>query len=149
MRNFDDHRAKRLNKAQRTFQIGGEQFVAKASVRPEALAEWDDLDPENASTAEIMRVSDNTILALIEPGEDGEAHDRFRQIRLREGDDALNLSDCTMLLKWLIEVQSGGRPTEPQSGSTQSPSGTGASSTDASHSPGSPAEPQPSTLGSS
>lgn len=138
MRNFDDHRAKRLNKSQRTFQIGGEQFVAKASVRPEALAEWDDLDPQTANTAEIMRVSDNTICALIEPGEllddgnggeIGEAHKRFKALRLRE-DDALNLADVTGLLKWLIEVQSGGRPTEQPSGSTPLPSATGESSTD-------------------
>lgn len=152
MKNFDDHRAKRLNRAERTFQIGGEKFIAKASVRPEAIAEWDAMDPEKTPPAEIIRISDTTILALVEEsgpvevyGEDDVAAERWRNVRLREGDDALNTADIIELLKWLIGVQSGGRPTEQQSGSGQSPSGTGASSTVDSSSPVSLAEPTPST----
>jgi hypothetical protein len=147
-RNFDDHRKKKdeATRAEREFILGGEHFTARARVRPEAFMEWDSLDMETTPASEILEKADATILSMIEKKDN--AHDRYRALRERE-DDALNLEDLTDLVQWLVEVQSGGRPTEPASDSSTSPDETGTSLTDSSPSPESKEEPELSTLGSS
>jgi hypothetical protein len=148
VKNFDDHRKKRAEatRAEREFLLGGEPFTARASVRPEAFMRWDSMDMENTPAAEILAVADETILSLIEKKDD--AHARYRALRERE-EDAVNLEDLTDLIQWLVEVQSGGRPTEPSPASSSSPAETGTPSTDASSSPDSEEESGVLTLGGS
>jgi hypothetical protein len=148
VKNFDDHRKKKdeATRAEREFQLGGEQFTAKARVRPEAFMEWDSMDMEETPASEILVMADRTILSLIEK-KDG-AHDRYRAVRENE-EDPLSLEDLTDLIQWLVEVQSGGRPTEKSSGSSTSPDETGTNSTDNSPSPESEEELGVLTLGSS
>lgn len=148
MKNFDDHRKKKdeATRAQREFQLGGETFTARARVRPEAFMEWDSMDMANTPASEILVMADKTILDLIEKKDD--AHARYRALRERE-EDPLNLEDLTDLIQWLVEVQSGGRPTEPSPDSSSSPEETGTRSTEDSSSTATPAEPVLSTSDSS
>jgi hypothetical protein len=147
VKDFDDHRKKKdeATRAERVFQLGGEQFTARARVRPEAFMEWDSMDMEKTPASEILVMADRTILSLIEK-KDG-AHDRYRAVRANE-EDPISLEDLTDLIQWLVEVQSGGRPTERSSDSSTSSEETGTSSTDSSPSPGSEEEQPVLTLGS-
>lgn len=133
MKNFDEQRALRL-KADRGFQIGGEQFVRRASVRPEAVEPWERVgsDPDLTSK-DVLGAMDETIINLIEPGTKGEAHRRWVKLRGREA-DAINLGDLIDLVTWLIEEQAQ-RPTLPSSNSSPEPGTTGTPSTDGSSSP--------------
>jgi hypothetical protein len=147
VKNFDDHRKKKdeATRTEREFLLGGERFTAAARVRPEAFMEWDSIDMENTPAAEILANADKTILSLIEK-KDG-AHDRYRAVRENE-EDPLSLEDLTDLIQWLVEVQSGGRPTEKSSGSSTTSEETGTRLTDSSPSPESEEEQLVSTLGS-
>lgn len=114
MKNFDEARAARAS-SPRDFQIGGEVFVWKASVRPEATKPWEDVTGMTPQ-AEVLGAIDQTVKNLIEPGVKGEAHKRWDTLRQRE-DDALSLGDLIGLITWLIEEQAN-RPTVPSSGSS-------------------------------
>lgn len=141
MKNFDTEREERkLSEEERTFVLGGETFVAKASVRPEALSQWDGITQE-MSVSQILEATDATVLALIENRDD--AHNRYTAIRARD-EDPIAVDDLVEVGKWLVEVQTG-RPTEPQSGSTASPPTPGTTSTVESSSPETPKEPVAST----
>ena len=143
---FDQERQARVARL-RTFRIGGEQFTVRASVRPEALLDWESVGGDT-SAEETLRVIDSTILALVE-NENGQAgaHERWQALRTRE-DDAVSLEDLLDVMAWLMEQQTG-RPTVQPSDSSTKPEQAGTNSTDASSSAASPVEPEPSTLDSS
>ena len=125
MHDFDVDRAAREG-YDRSFKIGGETFNRRASVRPETTAQWESLSPGMAQP-KVLKVIDETVLGLIEPGEKGEAHARWKALRERD-DDPLNLRDLLDLVPWLIQEQAA-RPTEPPSNSSDEPVASGTTST--------------------
>ncbi len=145
MHDFDIERAER-QKADRSFKIAGETFARRASVRPEALEEWEDYTPIGRSQAEALAVIDRTIKALIEPGAKGEAHKRWDNLRKRD-DDPVTLADMIGLrdeegvllrdglIQWLT-AEMAGRPTGPSVSSSGGPGASETSSTEGSSSPG-------------
>lgn len=135
MKNFDEKRAQR-QAIDRHFQIGGEQYVARVSVRPEKLSPYEQLK-ESDDITETLKIIDELIIAFIETGND--AHARYRAMRERE-EDAVGVEDLQDLVEWLMEIHTG-RPTVPPGGSTESPGTTGTASTDDSSSPDTPTEP--------
>jgi len=118
----------------RMFQIGGETFVRRASVRPEAVEPWESVgsNPDITSGDVIARM-DETVINLIEPGPKGEAHKRWKALRARE-DDAVNLGDMIDVITWLVEEQSA-RPTQSPGSFSGEPDTTGTPSTGASSPP--------------
>lgn len=133
MKNFDEARQARFDQ-DRDFQIGGQVFRARASVRPELLAPYESLD-ENTSASDALVIIDDLLVAMIEPNDD--AHARYRTLRERE-EDAVGMEDLQELVKWLMEVQTG-RPTEQPGGSSAGPGTPGTTSTGTSSSTGTPA----------
>ena len=131
MRDFDIQRKIRAE-ADRTFMIGGEKFVRRASVRPEATQPWDDVQAETPQ-AETLAAMDETLLNLIEPGSRGEAHKRWKALRQRE-EDAITLGDMIELFQWLVGEMTG-RPILPPLSSFEEPGANGTSSTDGSSLP--------------
>jgi hypothetical protein len=124
MKNFDDKRRARAER-DRAFQIGGHTFVQLVGVSPEVLADYDRIDQANTPTD----VIDDVILQMIEDN-DG-AHERWRELR-RQTEDGLGpitLQDMTDLVEWLIEEQTGRRPTQQPSPSTGGPPATATPST--------------------
>lgn len=137
MRNFDDARAQRAQ-ADRGFQIGGEQFLRRSSVRPEATEAWEAVNL-NSTQKETLAAIDETICNLVEPGKGGEAHKRWMKLRQRE-EDAVSLGDMLEIVQWLVEEQAQ-RPTEPPSSSFDELEALGTLSTVGSSSPDTPEEP--------
>lgn len=134
MKNFDtDRKTREIPVEERTFQLGGETFVARSSVRPEALTKWDSIS-DDMNVTDVLKATDDTILALIEDGDN--AHERYTALRARE-DDPLTVPDLVEVGTWLVEVQTG-RPTEPPTASTASLSTPGTKSTDEPSSPDTP-----------
>lgn len=136
MKDFDTARAARTL-ADRGFQIGGEQFVRRASVRPEATKPWEDVDLTTSHEATLAAI-DETVTNMIEPGKAKEAHKRWLVLRQRD-DDAISLGDLLDLVQWLVSEQAA-RPTVPPSNSSGEPVASGTSSTGGSSSPETPAE---------
>lgn len=128
MRDFDQERRAR-EEQDRSFIIGGETFVRRASVRPEAIAEFDAIDTAT-KPADVLRIADDALLGMIE----AEGHDRWRTLRQRE-EDAVNLGDILAVVEWLIEAQVERTPTQQPSPSTAGRGRTAAKSTDGSSSP--------------
>jgi hypothetical protein len=125
VKNFDTERkAREIPVEERTFVLGGETFIGRSSVRPEALTKWDGIT-EDMSVGDVLQATDDTILALIEDTDD--AHARYLALRQKE-EDPLTVPDLVAVGTWLVEVQTG-RPTEPPTGSTDSPSTPGTTST--------------------
>jgi hypothetical protein len=127
MKDFDEVRAQRAAE-DRSFQLGGETFAYRVNVRPETLLAFEVID-ETDDSEEKLALLDRAILSLIEP--DGDAPERWRQLRERE-EDAVSLRDLRDVAGWLVE-QASGRPLAPPSPSTPGPvamrpSSTGASS---------------------
>lgn len=133
MKDFDVERQFRSDQ-DRDFKIGGEVFRAKASVRPEVLVPFDEIGEETTST-ETLAIIDELVVNMLEPNDDSEA--RYRALRER-ADDAVSLDDLQELAKYLVEVQTGGRPTEQPGDSSAGPGNTGTNSTDISSSADSP-----------
>ncbi len=134
MRNFDDQRALRTQ-GDRGFQIGGEKFIRRASVRPEATRPWEDVSLETTHEATLAAI-DETVLNMVEPGTRGEAHKRWMKLRERE-DDAITLGDLLELVQWLVGEQAH-RPTEPPSNFSDEPEEVGTRSMGGSSSPETP-----------
>lgn len=129
MKNFDEAREARL-KEDRSFQIGGEVFVRKVGIRPEALAPYENLATDTPAT-EALATIDMIVLDMIEDGGEGQdACARYKAVRARE-ENPITLGDMTDLVEWLVESATG-RPTSPPSGSTRGPGGTGTTSTEGS-----------------
>lgn len=141
MKNFDEQRAARAL-ADRGFQIGGETFTRKASVRPEATEPWEAITLESTSKETLANI-DETVCNMIEPGVKGADHKRWLELRKRE-EDAVTMGDLLELVQWLIAEQSA-RPTEQPSSSSVEPEELGTSLTEDSSSTDSPEEPEPST----
>lgn len=136
MKNFDEQRALRAQ-ADRGFVIGGEEFLRRTSVRPEATEPWENVTIDSTQK-ETLAAIDETVCNLIEPGEKSEAHKRWMKLRLRE-DDAVSLGDMLELIQWLVAEQTQ-RPTEPPSNFSDEPEETGTPSTGGSSSPDTPEE---------
>lgn len=124
MKNFDEARAARTAE-DRTFQIGGEEFTMKASVRPEALADYERLGTDTEAEA-ALAVIDAMVVSFIEGGKLAEA--RYRKVRARE-EDAISMEDLSSLVEWLIEEQTR-RPTSASSASSDGRKPTADSLTD-------------------
>ncbi len=141
---FDGPRREREQKTrdERACIIGGETFYAKATVRPEVLARWNDIG-DDTPMDEILKITDETIIALLENVDD--TPERYRAMRANE-DDPVGFQDILELAKWLVEVQTG-RPIEPPSDSSTSPGTTenGTGSTEPSSLPETQPEPAAST----
>ncbi len=152
MKDFDLERKTRDEEGRddRTFRLGGETFVVKAAIRPEALTEYENLTGD-ASATDTLAIIDRLIQAFIEPGdlvdnpyideqhEDdgqpaqiGERHLAYRQVRAVD-DNPIGLPDLEALVEWLIETQTQ-RPTGPPSSSGASRRGTRNGSTEGSSS---------------
>ncbi len=134
MKNFDEARAaKRASEDDRTFQLGGETFVALPSVHPDVLAAYDKIKPETSIT-ETMEVVDEVIIQLIDPRDDSAG--RYTSIRANKT-DPLSVDDLLELVKWLMAQQTG-RPTGQSSDSGSGLTSTETSSTDDFSSPVTP-----------
>lgn len=108
--NFDEERLAAIEKmGDRTFELGGETFTRRATIRPETANHYSVLlqDFLNEMPAEeSLKRTDETILVLIE----SEGHDRWRALRERE-DDAIDNRTLAKVLNWLV-AEMAGRPTE-------------------------------------
>lgn len=114
MKDFDTDRVHRVQR-DRKFQIGGEEFTYLPSVRPEAMADWNEGVTGEVELGERkwLELFDSTIIALLEPGQE----EKWRSVR-ENADPAINLQDLQDLMKWLLAEQSG-RPTGSPSDSTE------------------------------
>lgn len=132
MKNFDQQRAARAQTADdRTFLIGGEQFICRAGIRPEVLTPYEDLDGSQ-SASETLVIIDEMVVSCIESYDDAEG--RYRRLRARE-DDPVTLDDLTEIAKWLLETVTGKSPTKSPADSSQRRGETGTPSTENSSSP--------------
>jgi hypothetical protein len=113
VKDFDAVREQRAQE-DRSFKIGGETFVRKVGVRPEVLAEYDQIGADTSAT-ETLKIVDECILAMVE-NHDG-SHERWSALRTRE-EDPVTLGDMQALVEWLIEEETERSPTQPSSPST-------------------------------
>jgi hypothetical protein len=137
-RNFDLER-RTWDVGERTFVLGGETFVAKENVRPEVLAQYEDVMSEDGRTlTEFIKATDDTLLAMIEDP-DGDRAAAYLALRERE-DTPVTLNQLGDLVRWLFE-QYTARPTSPPSPSSNGVGGTGTNSTATSSTPATAAVP--------
>lgn len=148
MRNFDQDRAARAEAAAatvdtRTFTVCGESFVVRSSVKPDILAEFENITGDTPA-AEVLSVIDRLIPELLEPSPNGgpSTSERWMAVRAQD-EDPLTLDDMLDVTQWMVE-QVTGRPTEPPAPSSVRGGSTGTPSTDGSSSP-EDQEPQHST----
>lgn len=128
-KNFDEERPRPPIGA-RTFVLRGEEFVVRAGVRPEVLAEYAvDADTLEATLAQI----DTVMEKLLEPGESGDAYQRYLAVRAQD-DWPLSIHDMRAVMQWIFEVHTL-RPTSPSGNSSSGPAGTGTRSKAASSTP--------------
>jgi hypothetical protein len=133
-------RVSRIERAQippeeRSFVIGGETFVYRSAVAPEAFKRWsmmvsgefllrdergrpilDDFkQPVSTLTeTEALEIFDATVVAFLEPGQE----EKWKKVRDPEAENPVTLQDMRALVRWLFEEQSA-RPTGPPSGSSR------------------------------
>lgn len=142
MRNFDEERRGRQKSGpDRTFNLGGETFMVKAAVKPEALGGFDRLQAlgDNPDIADAMALIDEIILKLlVDPRE---AEPRYRAVRDNE-DDPIDSETLKNLMEWAVEIATG-TPIQRPSVSTPSQAQTGNGSTADSSSPDLRAVPTP------
>lgn len=121
MKNFDSDWEEREAEDNRTFQIRGETFVRRVSVRPEVLFSFE--IPAGTEDAEALRLNDARILSFIEDRDD--AHARYVALRAQD-ENPLGLRELRELSQWLL-AEITGRPTEAPSASPsgRDQSGTG------------------------
>jgi hypothetical protein len=123
-RDFDQERRE---KPVKTFQLAGETFTLRRSVRPEALIQFEDL-PEDATARQSLQVIDDAVNELIVPDD----HTKWSEIRAIEDEEsAVGLDTLLELIKWCIGQVTGRNPTQPSS-STSPPGDPGTTSTDGS-----------------
>lgn len=121
MKDFDsDRRQRRVEQeaAEKQFVIGGETFTMRTFVRPDVIAEWEDLS-EQAGSVYTLEVVDRLVTGFI-ADEDG--RDRWRALRERDDGDLLDLGDLLDVCRWLI-TEATGRPTTPSTGAADSTNG--------------------------
>jgi hypothetical protein len=139
VKTFDDDR-RSWSVEDRTFVLGGETFVARAEIRPEVLADFEDetirVPEEERSLKLVLAANDKAFLAMVEGGDDlsaGSARERYLALRQRI-DEPLDLDRIAAATAWLFERHSG-RPTVPSLPSGDGRGGTGTTSTGTSSPP--------------
>lgn len=129
MKDFDIARSQRSIRpaAERTFKLGGEIFVRRASVPAEVMVRLDEIN-SGTSAGKVITVISDVIGEMCEAG----AIEKWAALRARKADeDPLTMPDCIAVLNWLIEEETAIPTSEP------SPSGDGS---------GNPASGDPSTV---
>lgn len=109
-KDFDEQRRLRAEE-DREFIVRGETFVRRVGVRPEIIAEWEEV--QTLAPAEMLKAIDGIVLSLVVPDDDAAA--RWERVRALAGDDAITLVDMQQIVEWLIEAQTERRPTRPSS----------------------------------
>lgn len=130
MKDFDARRKERAER-DRGFTLGGETFVMKPGVRPEALAAYESIDVDASPEAKLGTM-DGMILDFLE-GDTAEIEARWKKVRAIE-DNPITIQDMQAVIEWMIAEQTG-RPTGQPSDSTDGPAATVTSLTAASSSP--------------
>lgn len=120
MHDFDEERLVKYQE-DRKFKLGGEEFTHRPTVRPELMAEWEDITNETTAK-EALVLTDRLILAWLDTDADPTAVKRFKALRERET-DPIGGGDLSKLVTWLYR-QSTRRPT-----TTPEPSSAGSGST--------------------
>lgn len=107
MKNFDEERKVREEETreEREFVLGGETFYAKASVRPEIMLAFEQINKETPPS-EVLAIADQLVTDMLDP--ENESHDRYRALRQT---DAVDMATLLEICNWLIEAVTG-RPTE-------------------------------------
>lgn len=131
MRNFDDSRKKsRASEEARTFVLGGETFVLRPAIHPEALEDYDRITPES-TIKETLDIVDELILNMIDTRDD--SHERYHRVRSNRN-DPITIDDLQELVQWMVEMQTA-RPTGQPGDSSPGQSSTATESTVESSSP--------------
>lgn len=131
MKDFDaDRRAGIKPASERTFQLGGEVFVLKATAHPSVMARFDQVDTDKPG--ETINLIDETIEdLLVAPGP--ELWRKVRAVKadpgeVSDGRFTITLEDMNGLVEWMLEVLSD-RPTERPAPSSDGPPTPGTFST--------------------
>lgn len=131
-KDFDSERVAEIDASAREFTIGGEQFTIRVATAPEVYVRyWDALRDSssadgNLTNTEFLAVLDDTVVALIEPGET----DRWRHVR-ENADPPVTIRAISQVVDYCMGVQSGRPPTQASSSSNGSADATsGPPSTD-------------------
>lgn len=132
MKDFDPKRRERVPATvdERTFRIGGEEFVVAEYVRPETIAPIELIKPDS-TIAEDLPLMDEIVEGFLQDEADVE---RWRELRKRVK-DPLVYSDIEDVVVWLVGLTTR-RPTGRPSDSTDGPPAGSTSSTEDSSSPG-------------
>ena len=105
MKNFDiERQGKRRSREERTFQIGGETFVAKAENHPDVLAGYDQIT-DGTSITETLEIVDSILVQMLEP--EADAVSRYRALRARR-EDPITVEDLMTIMAWLMSLETGG-----------------------------------------
>lgn len=125
MKNFDTARNQRKRtKDERTFIIGGEEFVARDGVHPDVLAQYDEIN-QDTTAIRTLEIIDNIIISFLEG--DHSSEERYRAVRGKR-EDPITVEDLEDLVKWLMETQTS-RPTGRPGDSSPGPDGITTTST--------------------
>lgn len=129
MKDFDQEKKDRAEatRADREFMLGGQRFYAEASVRPEVMLEFEQIESETPPS-EVLRIVDGTIVAMIEDSPDASGvggHERYLALRKTS---AIGMDDLLALANWLVGAATG-RPTEQPVVSSALPAMAGTTST--------------------
>lgn len=125
MHDFDVDRAAKYEQ-DRSFKIGGEKFIHRPSVRPELMADWEDISTTTPAR-EVLAITDALIVAWLDTDADPTGPDRYKALRQRDS-DPIGGGDLSALVTWLYR-QSTRRPTVPPSPSSDGSGATGTTST--------------------
>jgi hypothetical protein len=115
MKDFDAERQQRHEQRERelgdrSFRLGGETFQFRAN--PSYTSMEPLMKVQDAEGIEIIRLMEQSILDLLEPGQ----QDRFL-VALRNPDVPVTVFDLNEITNWITEAQTG-RPTQAPSLST-------------------------------
>lgn len=123
--NIDLDERRRERPSETTITVKGHVLRARASVRPEALVDWDDFWlGDDTSSRRQLEVADLTIKRFLHP----EFHETFDRLRADE-DDPLTSDDLRMIVEGLVAA-SADRPTAASSVSGPTTGSDEAGSTD-------------------
>ena len=125
-----DQRRKERGERDRTILLGGQEFLIRASVQPETMIAWEEMEVDTPPL-EMLAIMDDLVGKLVEPstpGDDPVA--RWAELRARE-EDAISLEDIFSVIREATSITSG-RPTVAPSLSSPGRESTKPSSTDGS-----------------
>lgn len=125
IKDFDELRAER-DKRDRTFRIGGEDFLHKATVAPEVILAWNEAisgEKPEMTERQWLDLYDETTLTLLEDGQE----EKWARVRDPRAEKPLALGDLRALLTWLIS-QTTRLPTGEESASSSGSATTAPSS---------------------